>query len=132
MADHRQSENSGWSKIAAAFLQIVPEETGLGKHFLRLNLSNQPDSQLQLENEDDAGAALSDPPSASRGSFEWIAEFCNPFEALDLVLEDPRAGIAILLLMAGFIGLVFVVCCFLSAVLETFLGGGPPQSLGLN
>jgi hypothetical protein len=55
-------------------------------------------------------------------------EIFNPFEALEVVFEEPMAALFFVVIVSA---VVLIACGLWSVVQEVFLSGGPPQSLGL-
>lgn len=88
-------------------------------------------SQEQIEDDGEAHAARLQRQRAGDTFMDRLLEIFNPFEALEIAFEDPRAGLVFLLGITGLFAIVFIAGIFLSAALELFFGGGPPQGLGL-
>lgn len=84
--------------------------------------------QEQNEGNGEAYAATLLPQSAGETSMNGLAESFNPIEALEIVFEEPGAG---LMAIAGFVVIMFIAAGLWSAVQELLFGGGPPQGLGL-
>jgi hypothetical protein len=85
-------------------------------------------SKGQIGNADEAqAAALRDRhPLINR-----LVEIFNPLEALEVVVDDPKAGLVFLAVIAGLAAITFIAVGIWSAVQELFFGGGPPMGLGL-
>jgi hypothetical protein len=61
-----------------------------------------------------------------------ILEEANPFEVVFEIINEPVAGMALLIFIVAVAVIVMISAGLWSAVQETFLGGGgPPQGLGL-
>jgi hypothetical protein len=69
--------------------------------------------------------------SFSRGMLGKILEEANPFEAVFEIINEPAAGMALLIFIVAIAVIVMISAGLWSAVQETFVGGGPPQGLGL-
>jgi hypothetical protein len=82
----------------------------------------------QLENETEAGADSLQPQNAGPSFVNTAVEIFNPFEALDVVFEEPMAALFFVVIVSA---VVLIACGLWSVVQEVFLSGGPPQSLGL-
>ena len=66
-----------------------------------------------------------------RGMLGKILEEANPFEVVFEIINEPAAGMALLIFIVAIAVIVMISAGLWSAVQETFLGGGPPQGLGL-
>ena len=70
-----------------------------------------------------------------RGALKSVFAMADPFEAFGEIFCDPEGGLVILVVVIVFafaiILLVAVLGGLWSAVQEAFMGGGPPQGLGL-
>jgi hypothetical protein len=88
------------------------------------------DSQAQPENEPETemSSAPHEDRSLGRSLGEPLLEVLNPVEGF---FEDPRLGLALLVLIAVGTAIAFIGMGLWAAVQETFFGGGPPQGLGL-
>jgi len=94
------------------------ESLGLG-----VNVADELTSQEQIEDDD---ATVQRP-----GFGDTFMEIFNPLEAVEVVFEDPRAGLVVLVVVAGVCAVAFIACGVWSAVQELLFGGGPPMGLGL-
>jgi hypothetical protein len=88
-------------------------------------------SQEQIENEDEAQVAALQRRSAGDTFTNGLAEIFNPLEALEVVVEEPKAGLVFLVVIAGLAAIAFIAGGIWSAVRELLFGGGPPMGLGL-
>jgi len=95
----------------------------IGQRFILLDL--HPEPETELENQAECAPDSSHDPA---DALPALLEVCNPLEGL---MEDPR----LVLLALAVIGVIFVAVFMLgvvwSAVQEAFVGGSPPQGLGL-
>jgi hypothetical protein len=82
----------------------------------------------QLKNETEAGADCLQPQNAGPSVINTAVEIFNPFEALEVIVEEPMAALFFVVIVSA---VVLIACGLWSVVQEAFLGGGPPQSLGL-
>ena len=88
-------------------------------------------TQGKIGNDDEAHAATPRPRSASDTFTNALAEIFNPLEAVEVVFEEPRAGLVFLALVTGVCAIAFIAGGLWSAVQELPFGGGPPMGLGL-
>ena len=56
-----------------------------------------------------------------------ILEEANPFEAVFEIIDEPAAGMVLLIFIVAIAVIVMISAGLWSAVQETFFGGGPPQ-----
>ena len=95
-----------------------------------LHLFPKPEPEEQIESAADPAPAQEPEDSAAGSVTQGILELCNPFEALESILEQPGVGLALVALFAIVILAALILSGLWSVVQETF-SGGPPQGLGL-
>jgi len=77
-----------------------------------------------------AEGAEADSNTSPQSSDSVLLEVFNPFEALEIFL-DKDVGLFLLVVVVAAIPIILVALGLWSLVQEVFVGGGPPQSLGL-
>lgn len=70
-------------------------------------------------------------PQAVRTGISFASEILNPFEALEVVVDEPQMLLAFLVVLTAIILNFGIIAGVWSALLEALCGGVPPQSLGL-
>ena len=85
-------------------------------------------SREKIEDDGEAHAGILLPESAGETSMNGFSEIFNPLEGLEIVFEEPVAG---LMAIASLVVIMFLAGGLWSVAKELVFGGGPPQSLGL-
>jgi hypothetical protein len=105
-----------------------------GEYFMAMTVLNL---RPEPEPEDQTGTVLDVSPGQETGSSfagavtERVLEICNPFELLEVGLDDPWAAVALLALLGVVILAAISLNGLWSAAQEALSGGAPPPGIGL-
>ncbi|HKV93157.1 MAG TPA: hypothetical protein VJW20_11480 [Candidatus Angelobacter sp.] len=80
------------------------------------------------ESEAEAGAKF---PQTLRTELSFASEIVNPFEALEVVFDEPQMLFAFLVILAAIVLILCIVASAWSGLQELLFGGVPPHGLGL-